>query len=120
MVAVLRFTRRQLVIRKVIAAVSDKNLHEGIERVEKQRCTLFNARQTVFPKLVEEDSGFDVAQAIFGDFAEAAGGEHGVHVGASDAVAFRRFDPKSLAIKIEVEFSRGAVAAADAVKGKLL
>src|SRR6266581_1249261 len=69
----------------------------------------FNSRQPLFPNLVEQHGGFHIAQAIFSDLTMPALRNQRVHVPASHALAFRRFNPKRLAIKIEVEPPRGAI-----------
>lgn len=82
-------------------------------------CGLAYSRQALFPDVVEEDGGFDVAEAVFGDFAVASFGEHGVDVAAGDAMCFGGFDAEGFAIKIEVESARRAFASADVVEGQL-
>ncbi len=53
------------------------------------RRTLADSGEAVAPDVVEEDGGFDVAEAVFGDFTLATFGDHRVHVPASDTVALR-------------------------------
>src|SRR5436190_24315043 len=79
----------------------------------------FDSRQPFFPNLVEQHGGFHVAQAIFSDLTMPALRNQRVHVPASHALAFRRFNPKRLAIKIEIESPRRPISSADAIKSKL-
>src|ERR1051325_3342453 len=76
--------------------------------------------KTFLPDLIEQHGRLHVAQAILRDLPVTALGQKMVHVHAGHAMALRRFDAERLAIKIQVEPPRGAVAAADAVKGQLL
>jgi hypothetical protein len=76
--------------------------------------------QAVAPNIVKEDRGLDVAEAVFGNLAMTTFGNHRVHVAASDALCFGRFDAEGFAIKIEVESARCAVTSADIVKSELL
>ena len=80
---------------------------------------LADAGEAVAPDLIKEDSGFDVAEAVFGNFTMAAFGEHRVDVSTSHAVCFGGFDTESFAVEIEIETARRAVASADAVEGEL-
>src|SRR5207302_1133482 len=79
-----------------------------------------DSRQPLFPKLIEEDGGFDIAQAVFGDVAETALSQQRVDIVAGDAMAFGRFDSECLAVKIQIETPRRPFASAHAVKSELL
>jgi hypothetical protein len=80
---------------------------------------LADSGEAVAPDVVEEDGGFDVAEAVFGDFAVAAFGEHRVDITASDTLRFGGFDAESFAIEIEVETAGCAFAATDVVESEL-
>jgi len=87
------------------------------------RCSgdiLSNPEEAFAPDVVEEDGGFDVAEAVFGDFAMAAFGNHRVHVPSGHALRFGRFDAEGFAIEIKVEAAGGAFASTDAVESELL
>ena len=70
--------------------------------------------------MVQQDRSFYIAKAVFGDFAVATLGEHGVDVAASDALCFGGFDAEGFAIEVEVESAGCAFAAADVVESELL
>src|SRR5208337_3861833 len=80
----------------------------------------FDSRQSVFPDLIEEQSGLHVAQTIFRDVPKTALGKQRVDVAAGDPLTLRGFDAEGLAIKIEIEPARRAVPSADAIEGQLL
>src|SRR5213592_4139380 len=90
-----------------------------IEQSCNSRWRSFDSRQPLLPEIVKLQGRLHVSQAILGDFAVPAFGQQAVHVQAGDSVAFRRFDAEDLAVEIEVESPRRAVAAAHAVKGEL-
>ncbi len=81
---------------------------------------LFNHRQPFLPDFVEFHGGFHVAQAVFGNLAEFLFGHQRGHVHAGHARALGRFDAEGLAVKIQVEPPRRAVAPAHAIKRELL
>src|SRR6185437_1615971 len=84
------------------------------------RLTSLDSTQPLLPNLVQQHGSFHVAQTIFGDFPKALFREQIAHVHSRNAVAFGRFNAEGLAIKIQIELSRGAIAAAHVVKGQLL
>src|SRR5213594_4244441 len=83
-------------------------------------CNSLNPRQPLPPDVVKLHRGAHVAQTILGDLAVAPFGHQAVHVHAGHAVVFGRLDSEGLAVEIEVELARCAVATADAVKSQLL
>src|ERR1043166_347471 len=89
-------------------------------RSTRARARSFDSGKPLFPDVVELHRRDDITQAVFGDFTMAAFFHQSLHVHAGDTVRLRRVDAECLAVEIQVELARRAVASAHAVKGELL
>src|SRR5262245_57041309 len=81
---------------------------------------LSDSPETFLPHLIQRKGSPDIPQAVFRNLAILACCFEIVHVKAGDAVGFRRFETECLAIEIQVKSASGAIAAAHAIKAKLL